>query len=155
MSSERTELVAATSLTPPPPIAIFLYAAIYCFGYNSVPLTLISEIFTMRFKTLSMTFCLVSLAQLSSSLRDRSDVPLCRCGNGLAPLRSCELCRSRSPTSGPRRTSVSRTLRLCPFRTQLTESPLQYSAQSSRQALCSFTFAFVSALPKSRPQVQR
>lgn len=58
-------------------IAIFLYAAIYCFGvrtqkllslwfmnltvsqYNSVPLTLISEIFTMRFRDLSMTFCLM------------------------------------------------------------------------------------------------
>ncbi|SCZ99066.1 BZ3500_MvSof-1268-A1-R1_Chr3-1g05791 [Microbotryum saponariae] len=38
---------------------IFLYASIYCFGYNSVPLTLVSEIFTMRFKTLSMTFCLM------------------------------------------------------------------------------------------------
>jgi hypothetical protein len=41
-------------------IAIFLYAAIYCFGYNSVPLTLVSEIFTMRFKLVSMTICLVS-----------------------------------------------------------------------------------------------
>jgi hypothetical protein len=40
-------------------IAIFLYAAIYCFGCNSVPLTLVSEIFTMRFKLVSMTLCLV------------------------------------------------------------------------------------------------
>ncbi|SDA01398.1 BZ3500_MvSof-1268-A1-R1_Chr10-1g02626 [Microbotryum saponariae] len=40
-------------------VAIFLYASIYCFGYNSVPLTLVSEIFTMRFKTVSMTFCLM------------------------------------------------------------------------------------------------
>jgi len=39
-------------------IAIFAYAAAYCFGYNSVPLTLISEIFTMRFKLLSMSLCL-------------------------------------------------------------------------------------------------
>ncbi|KAJ7263057.1 hypothetical protein C8J57DRAFT_1719247 [Mycena rebaudengoi] len=39
--------------------AIFLYASAYCFGYNSVPLTLISEIFTLRYKTLSMTFCMM------------------------------------------------------------------------------------------------
>jgi len=40
-------------------VAIFLYASWYCFGWNSVPLTLISEIFTMRFRTLSLTFCLM------------------------------------------------------------------------------------------------
>ncbi|ORY76871.1 and other transporter-domain-containing protein [Leucosporidium creatinivorum] len=40
-------------------VAIFLYAAWYCLGWNSVPLTLISEIFTMRFKMISMTFCLM------------------------------------------------------------------------------------------------
>ncbi|KAM0790229.1 hypothetical protein ACM66B_005541 [Microbotryomycetes sp. NB124-2] len=39
--------------------AIFLYAAWYCLGWNSVPLTLISEIFTMRFKPVSMTCCLM------------------------------------------------------------------------------------------------
>ncbi|KAK4050195.1 hypothetical protein OIO90_005177 [Microbotryomycetes sp. JL221] len=39
--------------------AIFLYAAWYCLGWNSVPLTLISEIFTMRFKEISMTCCLM------------------------------------------------------------------------------------------------
>ncbi|KAH8832407.1 general substrate transporter [Flagelloscypha sp. PMI_526] len=40
-------------------VAIFLYAAIYCFGWNSVPLTLISEIFSMRFRAPSMTLCLM------------------------------------------------------------------------------------------------
>lgn len=39
--------------------AIFLYAAIYCFGWNSVPLTLISEIFNVRYRTTSMTLCLM------------------------------------------------------------------------------------------------
>ena len=39
--------------------AIFIYAAWYCLGWNSVPLTIISEVFTMRFKVLSMTCCLM------------------------------------------------------------------------------------------------
>ncbi|KAH8926571.1 general substrate transporter [Atractiella rhizophila] len=38
--------------------AIFLYATAYCFGWNSVPLTIVSEIFTTRVRTLSMTFCI-------------------------------------------------------------------------------------------------
>lgn len=39
--------------------AIFLYASQYCLGWNSVPLTLISEIFTHRFRVMSLTFCLM------------------------------------------------------------------------------------------------
>jgi len=39
--------------------ALFLYAAMYCFGWNSVPLTLLSEIFTIRYRTVSMTLCLM------------------------------------------------------------------------------------------------
>lgn len=39
--------------------AIFIYAAWYCLGWNSVPLTIISEVFTMRFKVMSMTCCLM------------------------------------------------------------------------------------------------
>ncbi|KAJ9121893.1 hypothetical protein QFC24_004475 [Naganishia onofrii] len=40
-------------------VAIFLYATWYCFGWNSVPLTLISEIFNVRYRTISMTICLM------------------------------------------------------------------------------------------------
>jgi len=40
-------------------VAIFLYASQYCLGWNSVPLTLISEIFTHRFRVISLTFCLM------------------------------------------------------------------------------------------------
>jgi MFS family permease len=40
-------------------VAIFLYASGYCLGWNSCPLTVISEIFTMRFRVLSMTLCLM------------------------------------------------------------------------------------------------
>lgn len=40
-------------------VAIFLYASWYCLGWNSVPLTVISEIFNLRYRTLSMSLCLM------------------------------------------------------------------------------------------------
>lgn len=40
--------------------AIFLYAAGYSMGWNSVPLTLVSEIFDLRFRVISMTLCIMT-----------------------------------------------------------------------------------------------
>jgi hypothetical protein len=54
--------------------SLFLYAAWYCFGWNSVPLTLISEIFGARYRIVSMTVCLmwqVSLARWGWFIRGR------------------------------------------------------------------------------------
>jgi len=49
--------------------SLFLYAAWYCFGWNSVPLTLISEIFGARYRIVSMTVCLMwQVSQLQEIL---------------------------------------------------------------------------------------
>ena len=39
--------------------AIFVYAAGYSFGWNSLPLTLVAEIFSIRLRVISMTICIM------------------------------------------------------------------------------------------------
>jgi len=39
--------------------AIFVYAAGYSFGWNSLPLTLVAEIFSVRLRVVSMTICIM------------------------------------------------------------------------------------------------